>query len=87
MDSHGQKETEKTGVPRKRSEIDLLNEVEMKKQWPSKRESSGVPVVAQQVKHPTSTHEDVSLIPGLTQWVKGSSIAMSPGPCVGCRQP
>lgn len=31
MDSCGQKEAEKAGVPRKRSEIDLLNEVEMKK--------------------------------------------------------
>ena len=30
----------------------------------------GVPVVAQQVKNPTSIHEDVGLIPGLTQWVK-----------------
>ena len=28
------------------------------------------PVVAQQVKNPTSIHEDVGLIPGLTQWVK-----------------
>ena len=30
----------------------------------------GVPVVAQQVKNPTSIHKDVGLIPGLTQWVK-----------------
>ena len=30
----------------------------------------GVPVVAQQVKNPTSIHEDVGLIPGLAQWVK-----------------
>ena len=29
----------------------------------------GVPVVTQQVKNPTSIHEDVSLIPGLAQWV------------------
>ena len=27
----------------------------------------------------TSTHEDENLIPGLTQWVKGSDIAMSCG--------
>ena len=26
--------------------------------------------MAQQVKNPTSTHEDVDLIPGLAQWVK-----------------
>ena len=30
----------------------------------------GVPVVAQQVKNPTSIHEDGGSIPGLTQWVK-----------------
>ena len=32
--------------------------------------NSGIPIVAQQVKNPTSIHEDVGLIPGLTQWVK-----------------
>ena len=30
----------------------------------------GVPIVAQQVKNPTSIHVDVGLIPGLAQWVK-----------------
>ena len=30
----------------------------------------GVPIVAQQVKNPTSMHEDVGLIPGLSQWFK-----------------
>ena len=34
-------------------------------------------MVAQQVKNPTSIHEDASLIPGLAQWGKGSGIAMS----------
>ena len=36
------------------------------------KEFVGVPVVAQQVTNPTSIHEDVGSIPGLTQWVKGS---------------
>ena len=29
----------------------------------------GVPFVAQQVKNLTSIHEDVSSVPGLTQWI------------------
>ena len=29
-----------------------------------------VPIVAQQVKNPTSNHDDTGLIPGFTQWVK-----------------
>ena len=36
-----------------------------------------VPIVAQQVKNPTSTHEDVGSIPGLAQSVKRSSIGSS----------
>ena len=35
-----------------------------------KQDNLGVPVVAQQVKNLTSTHEDMGLIPGLAQWVK-----------------
>ena len=35
------------------------------------------------MKNLTSIHEDVGSIPGLAQWVKGSSIAMSCG--AGCR--
>ena len=31
---------------------------------------AGVPVVAQQVKNPITTHEDEGSIPGLVQWVK-----------------
>ena len=30
----------------------------------------GISIVAQQVKNPTSIHEDMGLIPGLTEWVK-----------------
>ena len=48
-----------------------------------KKYTSGVPVVAQQVKNPSSIHEDVGLIPGLAQWVKGSSTAISC--CIGHR--
>ena len=33
--------------------------------------------MAQQVKNPTSIHEDAGLIPGLVQQVKGSGIATS----------
>ena len=35
--------------------------------------------MAQWAKNSTSIHEDACLIPDLTQWVKGSSIAMSCG--------
>ena len=36
----------------------------------------GVPIVTQ-VTNPTSVLEDVGLIHGLTQWVKGSGVAVS----------
>ena len=37
---------------------------------PVKNEDSGVPIMAQWVKNPTSIHEDMGWIPGLTQWDK-----------------
>ena len=30
----------------------------------------GVPVLAQGLENPTSTHKDAGLIPGLAQWIK-----------------
>ena len=35
--------------------------------------------MAQWIKNPTSIHEDVSLTPGLAQWVKDPGISMSCG--------
>ena len=36
--------------------------------------SSGIPIVAQQVKNPTSVHEDGDSIPGLARWVKDPAL-------------
>ena len=38
--------------------------------YDKKKSHLGVPIVAQWVTNPTSIHEDVSLIPGLTPWVR-----------------
>ena len=39
-----------------------------------KKACTGVPLLAQRVKNLTSIHEDVSSVPGLTQWVKDLSL-------------
>ena len=46
---------------------------------PIRRGDYRVPVVAQWVKNLTSNHEDASLIPGLTQWVKDPVVPVSCG--------
>lgn len=40
----------------------------------AKNQYGAFPSWAQQVKNPTSVHEDVGLIPGLTQWVKDPAL-------------
>ena len=45
------------------------NEYACNPAWQKLRQA-GVLIVAQQVKKPTSTHEDMGSIPGLVQWVK-----------------
>ena len=48
--------------------------------WPKiniflkKKVRLGVPIVAQQVKNPTSIHEDAGLIPGFAQWLKDPAL-------------
>ena len=38
--------------------------------WSVNKAEYGVPVAVQQVKNPTSIHEDAGLTPGLTPWVE-----------------
>ena len=40
----------------------------------SNKKYGGVPIVAQQVKHLTSIHEDIGLVPGPIQWVKDPAV-------------
>ena len=49
-----------------------------------KLELQGVPVVARWLTNPTKNHEVAGSVPGLAQWVKGSSVAVSCG--VGYRR-
>ena len=44
-----------------------------------KKWNVGVPVVAQWLTNPTRNHEDLDLIPGLTQWIKDLALPWSVG--------
>ena len=46
---------------------------------------NGIPIVAQQVKNPTSIHEDEGLICGLAQWIKDPVLLQGVARCSeGC---
>ena len=56
-----------------------MNEIKDNKDRGKDIPCSGVPFVAQWIKNLISMHEDAGSILGLTQWVKGSSVAASCG--------
>ena len=61
----------------KKKEKKVINEYRMMRKDSSgysQEEDTEVPVLAQWVRNPSSTHEDAGSIPGLTQWIKDPAL-------------